>query len=347
MASVDPSRGAAHPAGSTSDGPVDRSVTLPQVERGSRRRGWVRLLRNGILLLLAVLIAMPIVGMLVLRREPIDGSAAGSPFVTPMHVLITGSDSRADLSPEERTALTTGSAGGDRADTIMLLTIAGGRAGLLSFPRDLSVERCDGSVGRINGAISIGGTSCLVDTVRRLSDIPVHHTVVVTFGGFRDVVDAVGGVELCLERAIRDRSAGIDLPEGCQVLDGQDALGFVRVRKIDSDFARIVRQQQFLRALAREMTDPTLLVRPWRLIPVVLGTARAVTVDDGMGPIELARLALALRALGSEDIFSAAVPADRFTSASGAALLRMRSAEAEQLFAGFRDGSLVREATSD
>lgn len=347
MASTDPSRPSARRSGPASDGPVDRSVTLPQMERGSRRPGWVRLLRNGVLVLVVVLIATPIVGTLALRREPIDGLAAGSPFVTPMHVLITGSDSRADLSPEERIALTTGSAGGDRADTIMLLTIVGGRAGLLSFPRDLSVERCDGSVGRINGAISIGGTGCLVDTVRRLSDIPVHHQVAVTFGGFRDVVDAVGGVELCLERAIRDRSAGIDLPEGCQVLDGQDALGFVRVRKIDSDFGRIGRQQQFLRALAREMTDPTLLVRPWRFIPIVVGTARAVTVDDGMGPIELARLALALRALGSGDVVTEAVPADGFTSASGAALLRMRTAEAEQLFAGFRDGSLVRGATDD
>ena len=74
--------------------------------RERRRPGWVRLLRNGILLLLAVLIATPLVGTLVLQRAPIDGSAAGSQFVTPMHVLITGSDSRADLSPEERAALT-------------------------------------------------------------------------------------------------------------------------------------------------------------------------------------------------------------------------------------------------
>jgi LCP family protein required for cell wall assembly len=347
VASIVPPRDDARAARPTAPDPDDRSITLPQVERRSARPAGFRLLRNVVLVLVVILVVAPFLGALALQREAIDELAAGSPFVSPMHVLITGSDSRADLSPEDRIALTTGSAGGERADTIMLLTIDGGRAGLLSFPRDLSVERCDGSVGRINGAIAIGGPGCLVDTVRRLSGIPVHHHVAVTFGGFRDVVDAVGGVELCLDRPIRDRSAGIDLPEGCQVLDGRDALGYVRVRKIDSDFGRIGRQQEFLRALAREMTDPTLLVRPWRLIPIVVGTSRAVTVDDGMGPVELARLALALRALASGDVFTAAVPADGFTSASGASLLRMRAAEAEALFAGFRGGSLVRAGRSD
>jgi len=328
-------------------GPVDRTVTLPQVEGQRRRRRGSRLLRNVALVFLVILVVTPFLGALALQREAIDELAESSPFVTPMHVLIVGSDSREDLSPEERIALTTGSAGGERADTIMLLSIVGGRAGLLSFPRDLSVERCDGSMGRINGAIGIGGSGCLVDTVRRLSGIPVHHHVAVTFGGFREVVDAVGGVELCLERPIRDRSAGIDLPEGCQVLDGRDALGYVRVRKIDSDFGRIERQQLFLRALARELTDPTLLVRPWRFVPIVLGMSRAVTVDADMGPIDLVRLALALRSLAAGDVFTAAVPADGFTSSSGASLLRIRTSEAETLFAGFRDGSLVRAGRSD
>jgi LCP family protein required for cell wall assembly len=318
-------------------------VMLPAVERRSRRPLPVRLLRALAVVVAVTLIAAPAAALILLPRESVEGLAAGGiPFGTPMHVLITGSDSRADLSPEERVALTTGSAGGERADTIMLLTIDGTRAGLLSFPRDLSVERCDGSVGRINGAIAIGGPSCLVTTVRRLTGIPVHHHVTVTFGGFRDVVDAVGGVELCLERSIRDRSAGIDLPEGCQVLDGTTALGYVRVRKIDSDFGRIERQQQFLRALAREMTDPTLLVRPWRLVPLVVGASRALTVDDRMGPLDLARLAVGLRALAGGRAVTATVPSDGFTGSSGAALQRMRADEAAPLFAEFADGSALR-----
>ena len=332
--------------------PVDSSMQssaplgsdmLPVVERRSRRPLLVRLLRATAIVVLVTLVAAPTTALLLLPREPVEGLASGgSLFGSPLHILITGSDSRADLSPEERIALTTGSASGERTDTIMLLTIDGTRAGLLSFPRDLSVQRCDGSVGRINGAIAIGGASCLAATVSALSGIPVHHLVAVTFGGFRDVVDAVGGVELCLERPIRDRSAGIDLPEGCQVLDGATALGYVRVRKIDSDFGRIERQQQFLRALAREMTDPTLLVRPWRLVPLVIGASRAVTVDDRMGPIDVARLAVGMRALAGGGAVTATVPSDGFTGSSGAALQRMRADEAAGLFAAFADGSALR-----
>jgi LCP family protein required for cell wall assembly len=276
-------------------------------------------------------------------REEVTGLASGG---RPMHVLITGSDSRADLTAEERIELSTGRAGGERADTILLMTIDGTRVGLLSFPRDLSVRRCDGSVGRINGALSIGGPSCLVETVRELSGIPVHHHVAVTFGGFRDVVDAVGGVELCLEAPLRDRSAGIDLPAGCQVLDGRDALGYVRVRKIDSDFARVERQQRFLRALASELVDPLLVVQPWRLVPAVLGVSRAVTVDQRLNPLDLARMAIGLRMLASGGAVTATVPADGFRGSSGAALLRVRDAEAAALFAGFADGSALRDATA-
>jgi LCP family protein required for cell wall assembly len=316
----------------------------PEIVVRARRPPAVRLLRALVVALLTVALLSLAAVLVLLPRESVAGLAGGpTPFSgEPLHILITGSDSRDALSAEERIALTTGSAAGERADTILLLTVVGGRAGMLSFPRDLSVERCDGSVGRINGALAIGGPTCLVETVHRLSGIRAHHHVTVTFGGFRDVVDAVGGVELCLDRPIRDRSAGIDLPAGCQVLDGADALGFVRVRKIDSDFARIGRQQQFLRALATELTDPTLVVRPWRLLPIVLGASRAVTVDRRLGPLDLARLGVGLRAVASGDAVSVTVPADGFTSSAGAALLRARSSEAQPIFASFADGSALR-----
>ena len=290
--------------------------------------------------MMVLLGGLPLAVHLLLPREDIAGLADAG---RPLHVLITGSDSREGLSAEERIELTTGGAAGERADTILLLTIDGTRVGLLSFPRDLSVTRCDGSVGRINGALAIGGPSCLVETVRTLSGIPVHHHVTVTFGGFREVVDAVGGVGLCLEKELRDRSAGIDLPAGCQVLDGREALGYVRVRKPDNDLARIGRQQAFLRALAGELLRPSLIVQPWRLVPAVIGVARAVRVDGRMGPSGLVRIGVGLRTLGSGEVVRATVPADGFRGPSGAALLRVREQEADVLFRGFADGSLLRE----
>jgi len=312
---------------------------LPVVEHRARRPPAMRLLRAFAIGMAVLLLTLPLAVHLLLPRDEIVGLASGG---SPLHVLITGSDSRDGLSSEERVELSTGGASGERADTILLLTIDGARVGLLSFPRDLSVTRCDGSVGRINGALAIGGPSCLVETVRTLSGIPVHHHVAVTFGGFRDVVDAVGGIELCLERPLSDRSAGIDLPAGCQVLDGRDALGYVRVRKVDSDFARIERQQRFLRALAGELVSPGLILQPWRLVPAVIGVTRAVTVDQRLDPIGLARIAVGLRALSSGNAVTATVPADGFRSSDGAALLRVRAAEAEELFVGFADGSLLR-----
>jgi LCP family protein required for cell wall assembly len=315
------------------------SADGPVVERHARRPVVLRLLCAGLVVFLVGLLVLPLVVHRLLPREEVTGLASSG---RPLHVLITGSDSRADLSAEERIALTTGSATGERADTIILLTLDGGRASLMSFPRDLSVERCDGSRGRINGALALGGSSCLVETVHRLSGIRAHHHMTVTFGGFRDVVDSVGGVELCLERPIRDRSAGIDLPAGCQILGGADALGFVRVRKIDSDLERIGRQQQFLRALAREVTDPTLIVRPWRLIPIVVGASRGVTVDQRLGMFGLARIGLGLRIVASGEAVTLSIPTEGFVSASGASMLRVRSAEADAVFAGLADGSALR-----
>lgn len=319
--------------------------TLPEVvvRSGGRRRVVLRVLVGVIVAVLALVLALLLLAPRILPSEVVEGLAPGRtpPRSEPMHVLIIGSDSRADLTPEERAALRTGSVAGERADTIMLLTVYRDHVGLLSFPRDLAVERCDGTSGRINAALAIGGPACLVETVHALSGIRAHHHVAVTFGGFVDVVDAVGGVELCLDAAIRDRDAGIDLPAGCQVLDGADALGYVRVRKIDSDFARMERQQEFLRALAREIADPAIVARPWRLTQTYSGLTRSVTVDDGLGRVAMARLASGLRALAEGDAVTATVPADPFTAPSGAALLRVRADEAAELFAGFADGSAL------
>jgi LCP family protein required for cell wall assembly len=272
-------------------------------------------------------------------RQEVTGLASGG---QPFHILITGSDSRAELTPEERIALTTGSAGGERMDTILVLSVSGTRAGMLALPRDLLVERCDGSVGRINGANSIDGPGCLVTTVRELTGLPIQHHLTITFGGFRDVVDAVGGVRLCLDAPIKDRSAGIDLPAGCQVLDGADALGFVRVRKIDNDLKRIERQQQFLKALARELLDPTLIVRPWRVVMIANGLTSALVADEELGVVDLYRIAIGLRALAAGDAVTATVPADPGTTSQGASILRVRSDEAQVLFDAWRDGSALR-----
>ncbi|MFA9446792.1 LCP family protein [Egicoccus sp. AB-alg6-2] len=313
----------------------------PRVRGRGRRRRRVPVVRILAALVLVVLLVAVLFAAWVTSRIPkIDvGHLAGSG--SPLHVLVVGSDSREALSAEERNELSTGSAEGERTDTIFLLTVHRGDAALLAFPRDLLVRRCDGSEGRINAAVQVDGPGCLVRTVSDLSGIPIHHYVEVTFGGFRDVVDAVDGVEMCLEEPINDRDAGIDLAAGCQTLDGRDALGFVRVRKIDDDYGRIGRQQAFLRALAGEIADPATLFDPRRILGISNEMGDAVATDRRMGVIPLARVAWGGRALADGRAITHVVPADPGRTSGGAAVLYVRQTEAEPLFRAFRDGSVL------
>ncbi len=313
--------------------------------QGRRRRRPLRALAVVLLLALLAIVGFGLWASAQIPRTEVDGLASAG---RTMHVLVTGSDSRADLTREEQNELTTGrdDGAGERTDTIFVMTVRGSSVAILAFPRDLWVTRCDGSSGRINVAMQLGGPSCLVTTVRQLSGIPISHHVSVSFGGFRDVVDAVGGVEVCLEDAIADRDAGIDLPAGCQRLDGRDALGFVRVRKIDNDLQRIQRQQAFLKALAGEIASPGTLLNPARAVPLASQIGGAITADRGLGPIDLVRLALGARGLAGGASVTETVPATVGTVGS-ASVLFVDDAAAGPLFRSFADGSILDRAGDD
>jgi LCP family protein required for cell wall assembly len=272
-----------------------------------------------------------------ITRDPVQGLDRGNVY----HVLVTGSDSRENLSDEERAELNTGSAGGERTDTIFVLSIQGSRAAMLAFPRDLFVTRCDGSQGRINAATTIDGQGCLVETVASVSGLPIRHAIQIDFSGFRDVVQATNGVRLCLDEPINDRDAGIDLPAGCQRLRGSDALGYVRVRKIDDDFGRIERQQQFLKALASEVAQPSTVLNPFRFYGVAGAMGGALRADDGLSSIDLMRLGLGARGIANGQIIAETVPSVP-DSVGGAAVLQV-TPEAETVFERFRTGSVFEE----
>ncbi|HSK98395.1 MAG TPA: LCP family protein [Euzebyales bacterium] len=275
-----------------------------------------------------------------ITREPMDGLQRGDVY----HVLVTGSDSRENLSADERRELTTGGdAGGERTDTIFVLSIQGSKAAMLAFPRDLFVPRCDGTEGRINAATVIGGQECLVQTVSELSGLPIRHTIQIDFLGFRDVVDAVGGVEVCLDEALpADPKAGIgDLPEGCQTLDGREALGFVRTRQVGDDFGRIQRQQQFLGALAKEVAQPATVLNPIEFYGAAGAMGSALRADDGLSSLDLLRIGLGARGVANGQVAAETVPSTPMT-VGGAAVLDVTS-EAEAVFDRFRTGAVFDE----
>jgi LCP family protein required for cell wall assembly len=277
-----------------------------------------------------------------ITRQPVEGTQSGGVY----HVLVTGSDSRENLTDEQRNELNTGAAGGGRTDTIFVLSVRGSRAAMLAFPRDLFVTLCDGSQARINAATTVGGPGCLVQTVSQVSGLPIAHWVQIDFLGFRDVVDAVGGVELCLDDPINDRDAGIDLPAGCQTLQGPDALGYVRVRKIDNDLERIKRQQEFLQALAGETAQPSTVLNPFAFYGTAGAVGGAVTADDGFSSVDLVRLGLAARGVANGRIVTETVPATD-ASVGGAAVLQIDDPAAEQVFERFRSGAVLDEAAAD
>lgn len=295
----------------------------------------------GVLAVVLVIAGLGVYASSQITRQPVDGLAAGS---VAMNVLVVGSDSRDGFTPEQLAQIGTEEVRGRRTDTIFLLSVDGGRAAMLSFPRDLFVTACDGQEGRINAAYARLGASCLVQTVSDLTGIAIDHYVEMNLFGFVQIVDAVGGVPIFLEQPLVDRLAGVELPAGCQVLDGTQALGFVRARSIDSDLGRVARQQRFLRQLAEQVVSPSTVVNVPRLFRVAGSTGQSLVADDGLGLLDLVQLGRAARGLAGAGLATYTVPAGA-ANVDGAAVLIPDPAQSEPLFESFADGSILQLPT--
>ena len=168
--------------------------------------------------------------------------------------LVVGSDDRDDSGDRD---VARGEVDGQRSDAILYVSLDEDRDGVsvLSLPRDLLVER-DGSRLRLGDTFQDGAGE-LVATLQEVYGLPVHHYAKVTFGGFIDAVDTLGGVELCLEDDLVDPDAGADLAAGCAHRSPEEALAFVRSRQGErADLERIERQQRFIRATLEELLGP-------------------------------------------------------------------------------------------
>ncbi len=246
--------------------------------------------------------------------------------------LITGSDSRKGLTKAQKRQLHTGSAAGHRSDTILILHIPsnGGRAVLVSLPRDSYVQIPGYGNNKINAAYSFGGPRLLARTVQDNTGLRIDHYMGIGFGGLVNVVDAVGGVNMCLPRPVHDQASGLDLKAGCQTLDGAQALAYVRDRHTfaDQDLQRVQDQRVFLRALLRKVTSPGTLVNPFAAVPAAFGATGALKVDSGTHLYQLLQVALALR---SPETTTVPIANANFPSSAGDAVL-WDNARANRLF---------------
>ena len=209
------------------------------------------------------------------------------------NILLIGSDSRSG----DGNGRYGRDSGTERSDTTILLHLAADRrsATAVSLPRDLMVDvpdcrLSDGSRSRpmftmLNHAFATGGSACSVRTVEKLTDIRVDHYVVVDFNGFKKLIDALDGVQVCLKKPIDDKDAKLKLPAGKVTLDGEQALGYVRARETlgdGSDTERMERQQYFLGALISKVHSNGVLLNPLKLYPVLDAATSSLTTDPGL-----------------------------------------------------------------
>ena len=215
--------------------------------------------------------------------------------------LLVGSDTREGVDPTSEdfgVIGDTGDVGGRRSDTIMVLRQEhNGGASLMSLPRDLWVEIAGtGRSQRINSAYN-EGPERLAATVTQSLGIPIHHYVEVDFVGFKDIIDRLGGVEVCVGYAARDANSGLSLSPGCQTLDGVQALAFARSRHYEewdgtdwrldprADLGRIERQQLFMRA-AVDGALRKLRSSPFSSGDTIEAVVDSVRIDSGLDPIK-------------------------------------------------------------
>lgn len=339
-----------HRAGPHEAGGPERGGRSPR-RRPTRRRRAARLA----VLTVAALLVFP-TGAYVWAGSELDQDVDlgtlkdRAPSGRGTNYLIVGSDSREGLSEQARKNLRTGSTEGRRTDSMILLHTGAGGTTMMSLPRDSWVtipsflrpetgRRYPDQPNKLNAAFSLGGPSLLVRAVERNTGLHIDHYTEVGLAGFVDIVDAVGGVDMCLDRAIKDKNSGADLRAGCQTLNGAQALAFVRQRKqeAEGDLGRARNQQKFLAALAKKTATPGTLLNPAKVFPTLGAGLDTLIVDKGTGLRDLTSLFQSMRKVtgGNGRQINVPVSDPAFRTSKGVAV-KWDMAKARQLFAQLR-----------
>ncbi|MGF1432527.1 LCP family protein, partial [Kitasatospora sp. LaBMicrA B282] len=271
--------------------------------------------------------------------------------------LIVGSDSRDGLSDAQKQDLHTGSDDGKRSDSMMILHIGAHGNTLMSIPRDSWVpipahldtagsgRTVPATTSKINSAFNNGGGELLVRTVEQNTGIRIDHYAEVGFAGFVGIVDAVGGVHLCIDKAVQDQDSGLNLKAGCQTLNGTQSLAFVRQRHqmADQDLGRMRNQQKFLSTLAHQAATPSTLLNPFTFYPLVDSGLGTLIVDDGTGLTDLGSLFEAMKTVSSGEGRSITIPIANpdYRTNTGESAVKWNPGEAKQVFDAIKNDTPV------
>ena len=313
---------------------------------GPRQSHVARRITAGLAIVALLLTTASAVGWAEINRiqdkitvDPNLGSVLASTEPTPtspeqqyaaLNVLLVGSDTRTGQGTGFGDPSLT-SSGNGQSDTVILLHLAADRksAFAVSIPRDSWVTRpscrADGTVdgtvtGKFNAAYAQGGRRCVIQVVEALTHVTINNFVEVDFKGFEAIVKALGGVPICTVTPLHDpiykdknghyHGSGLDLPAGTTVLDGTQALQFVRARNLDptADIGRVDRQHYFLSALIRTVEGQNLFTNPFKLDSVLSAVTSSLTVDAGLSGDKLKDFVLSLQGLSPSKVAFYTVP---------------------------------------
>ena len=347
-------------ADSSSGEPAPSSpAEQPDARRPRKHRTWRQraLIGVGLLTSVGCLAAATLIGYARYRFEQIprygDITLASAATGEPQNFLLVGSDSREDLDDDaaDAGAFFDGTEpGGQRSDTVLVARVEpdAERVKLLSIPRDLWLPIAGtGSEDRINTAYS-DGRQTLIDTIQESLGIPINHYIEVDFSGFQRLVEAIGGVPMWFDTAMRDQHTGLVINgEGCVNLDGEQALALARSRSLEyvedggwhtdptGDLGRITRQQQRIveaveQAVSLDLTSAT------RFNEMIDIGVDSVGLDEALSFDDLAGLALRFRAIGPDTVINRTLPVEDYTTGGGAAVLRIVEPDADAVLAQFR-----------
>jgi len=268
----------------------------------------------------------------------------------PFNALLVGSDSREGLTEEEQLDLGARAVGGERADTLILAHIdpANDHVIMVQFPRDLWVPIPGLGENKINAALE-GGPDQLIETVKDLTGLQIHKYLQVNIAGFRDVVDAIGGVDICITEAIPfDPQTGIQITEeelGMVHFDGDRAIRFVRSRNFETgDFARIQNQQKFVAAALNKVTSTSTLLNPGRIVELAEIAGDNLKTDQHTTLNGIRKLAQTLRGFEPERFEAYIVPNQGIGNVNGISTVEYDPVTARVMFDAIADNESPAEA---
>jgi len=240
----------------------------------------------------------------------VNAGVSGTPSSGPLNILVAGLDERVGLTRLQQERLHVGQNTGEvNTDTLMVVHVPADHryVRVVSLPRDSWVAIPGHGMNKINAALGLGGPQLMVQTVEQATGLTINDYVEVNFLGFVKVIDALGGVNICLPYAVDDPDSGLEMSAGEHHVDGITALEFARDRHSfpTSDLARIQDQQQLISSAFTEAISAGVLANPVRLEDFLSAASAAIRVDQGFNVVSLAD---EMRGLTPRDVTFTTVP---------------------------------------